>query len=153
MTGYWSDPERTAEAIDRAGWMHTGDLATMDADGYVNIVGRIKDMIIRGGENIYPREIEEFLYTHPDVSDVQVVGVPDVKYGEELMAWVKVREGATLTEDALKEFCRGRIAHYKVPRYVQCVDEFPMTVTGKVMKFKLRELAMEQLGLRQEQTA
>ena len=147
MTGYWNDPERTAEAIDAAGWMHTGDLATMDADGYVNIVGRIKDMIIRGGENIYPREIEEFLYTHPDVSDIQVIGVPDVKYGEELMAWVKVREGATLTEDALKEFCRGKIAHYKVPRYVKFTDEFPMTVTGKIQKFKMREQAVAELGL------
>jgi len=147
MTGYWNDPERTAEAIDTAGWMHTGDLATMDADGYVNIVGRIKDMIIRGGENIYPREIEEFLYTHPDVSDVQVIGVPDVKYGEELMAWVKVREGATLTEEALKEFCKGRIAHYKVPRYIKFTDEFPMTVTGKIQKFKMREQAVAELGL------
>ncbi|HKY77778.1 MAG TPA: AMP-binding protein [Acidimicrobiia bacterium] len=147
MTGYWNDPERTAESIDAAGWMHTGDLATMDADGYVNIVGRIKDMIIRGGENLYPREIEEFLYTHPDVSDVQVIGVPDVKYGEELMAWVKVREGASLTEDALKEFCKGKIAHYKVPRYVKFTDEFPMTVTGKIQKFKMREQAVEELGL------
>jgi fatty-acyl-CoA synthase len=147
MTGYWNDPERTAESIDEAGWMHTGDLATMDADGYVNIVGRIKDMIIRGGENIYPREIEEFLYTHPDVSDVQVIGVPDVKYGEELMAWVKVREGATLTEDALKEFCKGKIAHYKVPRYIKFTDQFPMTVTGKIQKFKMREQAVAELGL------
>jgi fatty-acyl-CoA synthase len=147
MTGYWNDPERTAEAIDNAGWMHTGDLATMDADGYINIVGRIKDMIIRGGENIYPREIEEFLYTHPDVSDVQVIGVPDAKYGEELMGWVKVREGATLTEDALKEFCKGKIAHYKVPRYIKFTDEFPMTVTGKIQKFKMREQAVAELGL------
>ncbi len=147
MTGYWNDPERTAEAIDQTGWMHTGDLATMDTDGYVNIVGRIKDMIIRGGENIYPREIEEFLYTHPDVSDVQVIGVPDVKYGEELMAWVKVREGADLTEDALKGFCQGKIAHYKVPRYIRFTDEFPMTVTGKIQKFKMREQAVAELGL------
>jgi fatty-acyl-CoA synthase len=147
MTGYWNDPERTAESIDAAGWMHTGDLATMDADGYVNIVGRIKDMIIRGGENIYPREIEEFLYTHPDVSDVSVIGVPDVKYGEELMAWVKVREGAELTGETLKEFCKGKIAHYKVPRYVKFTDEFPMTVTGKIQKFKMREQAVEELGL------
>jgi fatty-acyl-CoA synthase len=147
MTGYWNDPERTAEAIDTAGWMHTGDLATMDADGYVNIVGRIKDMIIRGGENIYPREIEEFLYTHPDVSDVQVIGVPDVKYGEELMAWVKVREGATLTEDALKEFCKGKIAHYKVPKLYKFVDDFPMTVTGKVRKVEMREIAVKELSL------
>ncbi|MGH9036657.1 MAG: AMP-binding protein [Acidimicrobiia bacterium] len=147
MSGYWEDPERTAEAIDTARWMHTGDLATMDSDGYVNIVGRIKDMIIRGGENIYPREIEEFLYTHPDVSDVSVIGVPDVKYGEELMAWVKVREGATLTEEQVKDFCRGRIAHYKVPRYVKFTDEFPMTVTGKLQKFKMREHAVTELGL------
>jgi fatty-acyl-CoA synthase len=147
MSGYWEDAERTAEAIDTAGWMHTGDLATMDSDGYVNIVGRIKDMIIRGGENIYPREIEEFLHTHPDVSDVSVIGVPDVKYGEELMAWVMVREGAELTEDELKEFCRGRIAHYKVPRYVKFTDGFPMTVTGKVQKFKMREQAVAELGL------
>jgi fatty-acyl-CoA synthase len=147
MTGYWNDPERTAEAIDATGWMHTGDLATMDVDGYVNIVGRIKDMIIRGGENIYPREIEEFLYTHPDVSDVQVIGVPDAKYGEELMAWVKVREGATLTEEELKEFCRGKVAHYKVPRYVKFTDEFPMTVTGKIQKFKMREQSISELGL------
>jgi fatty-acyl-CoA synthase len=147
MSGYWEDLDRTAEAIDTAGWMHTGDLATMDADGYVNIVGRIKDMIIRGGENIYPREIEEFLYTHPDVSDVSVIGVPDVKYGEELMAWVKVREGAALTEDDVKDFCRGRIAHFKVPRYVKFTDGFPMTVTGKVQKFKMREQAVAELGL------
>jgi fatty-acyl-CoA synthase len=147
MTGYWNDPERTAESIDAAGWMHTGDLATMDADGYVNIVGRIKDMIIRGGENLYPREIEEFLYTHPDVSDVSVIGVPDAKYGEELMAWVKVRQGAALTEEALKEYCKGKIAHYKVPRYVKFTDEFPMTVTGKIQKFKMREQAVEELGL------
>jgi len=150
MAGYWDDPERTAEAIDRARWMHTGDLATMDDDGYVNIVGRIKDMIIRGGENIYPREIEEFLYTHPDVSDVQVIGVPDAKYGEELMAWVKVREDATLTEEELKDFCRGKVAHYKVPRYVKFTDEFPMTVTGKIQKFKMREQAVSELGLEGE---
>jgi fatty-acyl-CoA synthase len=147
MRGYWEDPERTAEAIDAAGWMHTGDLATMDEDGYVNIVGRIKDMIIRGGENIYPREIEEYLYTHPDIADVSVIGVPDVKYGEELMAWVKVREGATLSEDQVKDHCRGRIAHYKVPRYIKFTDDFPMTVTGKVQKFKMREQAVSELGL------
>ncbi|MDQ3944984.1 MAG: AMP-binding protein [Actinomycetota bacterium] len=147
MRGYWEDPERTAEAIDAARWMHTGDLATMDRDGYVNIVGRIKDMIIRGGENIYPREIEEFLYTHPDVSDVSVIGVPDAKYGEVLMAWIKVREGAGLTEDEVKDYCRGRIAHYKVPRYVKFTDGFPMTVTGKIQKFKMREQAVAELGL------
>jgi fatty-acyl-CoA synthase len=147
MLGYWDDEERTAEAIDRAGWMHTGDLATMDEDGYVNIVGRIKDLVIRGGENVYPREIEEFLYGHPDIADVQVIGVPDTRFGEELMAWVKVRDGAELTEDAVKEYCRGRIAHYKVPRYVRFTEEFPMTVTGKVQKYRMREIAVAELGL------
>jgi fatty-acyl-CoA synthase len=147
MRGYWNDPERTAEAKDAAGWMHTGDLATMDDDGYVRIVGRIKDMIIRGGENVYPREIEEFLYGHPGVADVQVIGVPDERYGEQLMAWIVPKEGVSLTEDDVREFCRGRIAHYKVPRYVKFVDSFPMTVTGKVQKFRMRELAIEELGL------
>jgi len=151
MLGYWDDPERTGEAIDAARWMHTGDLATMDADGYVNIVGRIKDMVIRGGENVYPREIEEFLYTHPDVMDAAVHGVPDARYGEEIMAWVQLREGATLTADELREFCRGQIAHFKVPRYFKFTDEFPMTVTGKVQKFKMREQAIEELGLAKEQ--
>jgi fatty-acyl-CoA synthase len=153
MLGYWNDPERTAEAIDRAGWMHTGDLATMDEEGYVNIVGRSKDMIIRGGENVYPREIEEFLYTHPDVADVAVIGVPDEKYGEEIMAWVQLREGAGASGDDLKDFCKGKIAHYKVPRYVKLVDEFPMTITGKVQKFKMREAAIEELGLHEVVTA
>jgi fatty-acyl-CoA synthase len=153
MLGYWDDSERTAEAIDRGRWMHTGDLATMDADGYLNIVGRIKDMVIRGGENVYPREVEEFLMGHPDIADVQVVGVPDARYGEELMAYVIPRGGAELDQEAIAEFCRGRIAHYKVPRYVQCVSEFPLTVTGKVQKFKLREQAVEQLGLHEVQTA
>jgi fatty-acyl-CoA synthase len=147
MLGYWEQPDKTAEAIDAAGWMHTGDLATMDTGGYVRIVGRIKDLVIRGGENIYPREIEEFLYTHPDVADVQVVGVPDPKYGEELMAAVRLRAGASTTEEELKDFCRGTIAHYKVPRYVRFVDEFPMTVTGKVQKYKMREEAVQVLGL------
>jgi fatty-acyl-CoA synthase len=147
MTGYWNDAERTAEAIDADGWMHTGDLAVMDEDGYVNIVGRSKDMVIRGGENIYPREVEEFLYTHPDVVDVQVIGVPDERYGEQLLAAVRRRPGATTTEDDIRDFCRGKIAHYKVPRYVRFVDEFPMTVTGKVQKYKLREQAIEDLGL------
>jgi fatty-acyl-CoA synthase len=147
MRGYWNDPERTAEAIDPSRWMHTGDLAVMEDDGHVKIVGRIKDMIIRGGENIYPREIEEFLYTHPAVADVQVVGVPDVRYGEELMAWVVLRDDALLTEDELKDFCRGQIAHFKIPRYIRFVDSFPMTVTGKVQKFKMRETAIEELGL------
>jgi fatty-acyl-CoA synthase len=147
MRGYWNDAERTAEAIDAGGWMHTGDLATMDGDGYVKIVGRIKDMVIRGGENLYPREIEEFLYTHPSVADVQVVGVPDERYGEELMAWVIARPGASLTEEELREFSRGKIAYNKVPRYIKFVESFPMTVTGKVQKFKMRETAIQELGL------
>jgi len=147
MLGYWADEERTAEAIDRAGWMHTGDLATMDADGYVNIVGRSKDMVIRGGENVYPREIEEFLYTHKAIVDVAVFGVPDDRYGEELCAWIQVREGETITEEEVREFCKGRIAHYKVPRYVRVVDTFPMTISGKVQKFKMREAAVKELGL------
>jgi fatty-acyl-CoA synthase len=147
MLGYWEQPDKTAEAIDAAGWMHTGDLATMDAGGYLRIVGRIKDMVIRGGENIYPREIEEFLYTHPAVADVQVVGVPDPKYGEELLAAVRLNPGATLTEDELRDYCRGKVAHYKVPRHVRFVEEFPMTVTGKIQKYKLREEAVSALGL------
>ena len=147
MLGYWNDPERTAEAIDGEGWMHTGDLAVMDVEGYVNIVGRIKDMIIRGGENVYPREVEEFLYSHPDIVDVQVIGVPDAKYGEEIMAWVRVREGATLSRDDVAEFCQGKIAHFKVPRYVHVTDEFPMTVTGKVQKYLMRGASIELLGL------
>jgi fatty-acyl-CoA synthase len=147
MLGYWDDAERTAEAVDRAGWMHTGDLATMDDEGYLNIVGRSKDMVIRGGENIYPREIEEFLHTHEDVADVQVVGVPDARYGEELCAWVIVRAGASLDEDGVREHCRGRLAHFKVPRYVIFADEFPMTITGKVQKFKMRDASIERLGL------
>jgi fatty-acyl-CoA synthase len=149
MLGYWEDPERTDEAIDRAGWMHTGDLATMDDEGYVNIVGRSKDMVIRGGENVYPREVEEFLYTHEHIADVSVVGVPDERYGEELCAWVIVRGGAELSEDAVREFCRGRLAHFKVPRYVLFTDEFPMTVTGKVQKFKMRDDSIERLGLQE----
>src|SRR4051794_6446553 len=153
MLGYWEDAERTAEAIDRGRWMHTGDLAVMDADGYLNIVGRIKDLVIRGGENVYPREVEEFLMGHPDVSDVQVVGVPDERYGEELMAFVVPRAGADIDQAAIVEFCRGKVAHYKIPRYVRCVDEFPLTVTGKVQKFKLREQGVEELGLREVQTA
>ncbi|HLH64735.1 MAG TPA: AMP-binding protein [Solirubrobacteraceae bacterium] len=147
MAGYWNDPQRTAEAIDPDGWMHTGDLATMDEQGYVNIVGRSKDMVIRGGENVYPREVEEFLYGHPLVADVQVIGVPDERYGEELMAWIVPRAGATLDAAAVREFCEGRIAHYKIPRYVKLVDSFPMTVTGKVQKYKLRERAIAELGL------
>jgi fatty-acyl-CoA synthase len=147
MLSYWDEPEKTAQAIDAAGWMHTGDLATMDDDGYLNIVGRIKDMIIRGGENVYPREIEEFLYTNPDVVDVQVIGVPDEKYGEEIMAWIKVRPGSTLDLEAVRAFCQGRIAHFKIPRYVHIADDFPMTVTGKIQKFKMREASIELLGL------
>jgi fatty-acyl-CoA synthase len=147
MLGYWNDPIATAEAIDTARWMHTGDLATMDPDGYVNIVGRSKDMIIRGGENVYPREIEEFLYTHPAVADVQVIGVPDEKYGEEIMAWVQLKDGQQVSSDELRDFCRGTIAHYKIPRYWKFVDSFPLTVTGKVQKFKLREAAIEDLDL------
>jgi fatty-acyl-CoA synthase len=147
MLGYWDEPEKTAEAIDAARWMHTGDLATMDDDGYCNIVGRIKDMVIRGGENVYPREIEEFLYSHEDVSDVSVVGVPDDRYGEELCAFVVPRSGASPTEDSIRDFCRSRLAHYKVPRYVVFTDGFPMTVTGKVQKFKMREDAIARLGL------
>jgi fatty-acyl-CoA synthase len=147
MLGYWDQPDKTAEAIDAARWMHTGDLATMDGAGYVNIVGRSKDMIIRGGENVYPREVEEFLYTHPAVEDVQVIGVPDARYGEELCAWVRLRRGQELTEDELRAYCAGQIAHFKVPRYVRFTDEFPMTVTGKVQKFKMREVSTAELGL------
>jgi fatty-acyl-CoA synthase len=148
MLGYWDDAEKTADAIDSDGWMHTGDLAEMREDGYCNIVGRIKDMVIRGGENIYPREIEEFLYRHPDIEDVQVIGVPDERYGEELAAWIKLREGATpLDADGVREFCTGRLAHYKIPRYVLVVDEFPMTVTGKIRKVQMREETAARLGL------
>jgi fatty-acyl-CoA synthase len=150
MIGYWDNPEKTAEAIDTNGWMHTGDLAVMDNEGYCNIVGRIKDMIIRGGENVYPREIEEFLYTHPAVADVQVIGVPDVKYGEEIMAWVKLNdsdEAQSTSTDDIREFCRGKIAHFKVPRYVKFTEDFPMTVTGKVRKIEMREVSIVELGL------
>jgi fatty-acyl-CoA synthase len=148
MLGYWEEPEKTAEVLDRARWMHTGDLAVMDSEGYLNIVGRIKDMVIRGGENVYPREVEEFLFTHPDVVEAQVIGVPDERYGEELMAWVRLREGAEpLTAEALRDFCAGKLAHYKVPRYVKLVDSFPMTVTGKVRKVEMREVSITELGL------
>jgi fatty-acyl-CoA synthase len=147
MLGYWNNEAATREAIDPARWMHTGDLAVMDDDGYLNIVGRIKDMVIRGGENVYPREVEEFLYGHPAVSEVQVIGVPDEKYGEEIMAWVRLRPGAQVDGDALRAFCHGKIASYKIPRYWKFVDGFPMTVTGKVQKFKMREAAVEELGL------
>jgi fatty-acyl-CoA synthase len=148
MLGYWEQPDKTADAIDRARWMHTGDLAVMDDEGYLNITGRIKDMVIRGGENVYPREIEEFLYTHPDILDAQVIGVPDARYGEELMAWIRMREDTTpLTAEAVREFCTGKLAHYKIPRYVHVVDEFPMTVTGKVRKIEMRERSVTLLGL------
>jgi fatty-acyl-CoA synthase len=146
MRGYWNSPEQTAEVLVN-GWMHTGDLAVMDSEGYLAIVGRSKDMVIRGGENIYPREVEEFLYGHPDIEDVQVVGVPDAKYGEELLAAIRLRSGATLTEEDVREYCRGRLAHYKVPRYVRFVSEYPMTVTGKIQKFKIRDAAVAELGL------
>ncbi|GEL22186.1 fatty-acyl-CoA synthase [Pseudonocardia sulfidoxydans NBRC 16205] len=148
MLGYWEQPDKTAESIDASRWMHTGDLAIMDSDGYLNITGRIKDMVIRGGENVYPREIEEFLYTHPDILDAQVIGVPDVKYGEELCAWVKLRDGVReLTAENVREFATGKLAHYKIPRYVVVVDEFPMTVTGKVRKVEMREKSVELLDL------
>jgi fatty-acyl-CoA synthase len=147
MLGYWNNPEATANAIDPARWMHTGDLATMDEEGYLNIVGRIKDMIIRGGENVYPREIEEFLYTHPKISDVQIIGVPDPKYGEEIMAWVQLKAGESATTEEIREFCQGKIAHYKIPRYVKFVESFPMTVTGKIQKFVMRQQSIEELGL------
>jgi fatty-acyl-CoA synthase len=153
MLGYWEMPERTAEAIDEARWMHTGDLAVMDTAGYVNIVGRIKDLVIRGGENVYPTEIEGFLHTHPDILDVQVIGVPDARYGEEVMAWVKQRDGAEpLTADSLREFCTGKLARYKIPRYLKVVDSFPLTVTGKIRKVEMREQSILELGL-QEQAA
>ena len=147
MLGYWRQPDKTSEVIDAARWMHTGDLAVMDDDGYLSITGRIKDMVIRGGENIYPREVEEFLYTHPDILDAQVIGVPDAKYGEELMAWIRLRPGAThITAESLREFCTGKLAHYKIPRYVHITDEFPMTVTGKVRKVEMREKSVEILS-------
>jgi fatty-acyl-CoA synthase len=147
MLGYWENDAATREVVDQARWLHTGDLATMDDDGYVNIVGRIKDLIIRGGENIYPREVEEFLYTHPAVADVQVIGVPDERFGEEVCAWVVLKHGAAIDEEELREFCRGKIARYKVPRYIRFVDSFPMTVTGKIQKFKMRELEIAERGL------
>ncbi|MBV9112475.1 MAG: AMP-binding protein [Hyphomicrobiales bacterium] len=153
MLGYWEDVERTSEAIDRAGWMHTGDLATLDENGYCNIVGRLKDMVIRGGENIYPREVEEFLYRHPKIEAVQVVGIPDHRYGEELCAWVKLKSGETALAEEIRAFCKDQIAHYKIPRYFRFVDEFPMTVTGKVQKFIIRERMMEELKLIEEETA
>ena len=153
MKGYWNDAEKTGDAIDEAGWMRTGDLATMDAERYVNIVGRLKDMVIRGGENVYPREIEEFLYSHPKIQDVQVIGVPDPRYGEEICAWIKLKAGQTATPEEIREFCKGQIAHYKIPRYIEFVPEFPMTITGKIQKFVMREQTIKKLGLKKETTA
>ena len=153
MLGYWADPARTASVIDAARWMHTGDLATIDADGFCNIVGRIKDVVIRGGENVYPREIEEYLYSHPAIQDVQVFGVPDERYGEEVCAWIKLRSDASLTEDDVRQFCQGRIAHQKIPRYVRFVEAFPMTVTGKMQKFIMRQTMENELGLQEAHTA
>jgi fatty-acyl-CoA synthase len=147
MKEYYNNPEATSLAIDKDGWLHTGDLGILDEEGYCKITGRLKDMVIRGGENIYPREVEEFLYEHPSISDVQVIGVPDLKYGEELMAWIKLKNGCRVTPEEIKEFCRGRIAHYKIPRYIKFVDEFPMTVTGKIQKYKMREMSIKELGL------
>jgi fatty-acyl-CoA synthase len=153
MLGYWDDPEKTADSLDKAGWMHTGDLATLDADGYGNIVGRLKDMVIRGGENVYPREIEEFLFRHPKIESVQVIGLPDPKYGEELCAWVKLKPGEATTAEEIQAFCKNQIAHYKIPRYIRFVDAFPMTVTGKVQKFIMRQEMIEELHLAVEKTA
>jgi fatty-acyl-CoA synthase len=153
MRGYWNDEEKTRESIDPAGWMHTGDLATMDDDGYCNIVGRVKDMIIRGGENVYPREVEEYLYRHPKVQDVAVFGVPDKKFGEQVAAWVKLRGGESATEAEIRDYCREQIAHYKVPAYIRFVDDFPMTVTGKIQKFVMRDAMVDDLGLSIDKTA
>lgn len=146
MLGYWNDKEKTKEAINAARWMHTGDIAVMDEAGYINIVGRIKDMIIRGGENIYPREIEEFLYAHPKISDVQVIGIPDPKYGEEVMAWVKPKENESLTAEEITAFCKGKITHFKIPKYYKFTNEFPMTVTGKIRKVEMRAISIKELG-------
>jgi fatty-acyl-CoA synthase len=146
MLGYWNGAEQTAEAIDRARWMHTGDLGSMDENGYIAITGRSKDMVIRGGENVYPREIEEFLYSHPVIADVQVFGVPDEFYGEELCAWIRLKSGAEATEDDIRAYCRGRITHFKIPRHIRFVDSYPMTVTGKVQKFVMREIMSQELA-------
>tara|TARA_B100001175_G_C19081854_1_gene436244 strand:- start:117 stop:578 length:462 start_codon:yes stop_codon:yes gene_type:complete len=153
MLGYWENPEGTSAAIDSNGWMHTGDSAVMDEEGYVNIVGRIKDMIVRGGENIYPVEIENFLMSHADVESVQVTGVPDLKYGEELIAWINLKAGRVLLEEDIREFCKGKVAHYKIPRYVRFGDDFPMTVTGKIQKYKMRKISIKELGLEEQETA
>jgi fatty-acyl-CoA synthase len=146
MRGYYGDPEATGKAIDAQGWLHSGDLGTMDADGYLRITGRLKDMIARGGEKIFPAEIEEFLFTHPKIAQVAVFGVPDPRYGEEVMAWIQLRSGETASADEIRTYCQGRIAHYKIPRYIEFVDEFPMTVTGKLQKFRMREIAAQKLG-------
>jgi len=153
MIGYWNDREKTAEAVDEEGWMHTGDLATIDDEGYCNIVGRIKDMVIRGGENVFPREIEEYLFRHPKIEDVQVIGVPDPKFGEEICAWVKLRAGEASSREEIVAFCKGQIAHYKIPRYVKFVDSFPMTVTGKIQKFEMRKAMIAELNLAEAKTA
>ena len=153
MLGYWSDEARTRDSVDAEGWMRTGDLATIDAEGYGNIVGRVKDMVIRGGENVYPREVEEYLYRHPKVQQVQVFGVPDPKYGEELSAWIVLKPGQSATEEEIRAFCKGQIAHYKIPRYVRFKEELPMTVTGKAQKFKMRAAMVEELGLKEAKTA
>ena len=153
MRGYWDDDAKTREAIDSGGWMHTGDLAVIDGEGYCNIVGRVKDMLIRGGENVYPREVEEFLFRHPKIKEVQVFGVPDEKYGEEVCAWVVLKPGQTATEDDIRDFCKGQIAHYKVPRYVRFKEALPMTVTGKPQKFIMRDEMIRDLGLKQQRTA
>jgi fatty-acyl-CoA synthase len=147
MKGYYNNPEASRGAIDQAGWLHSGDMATMDESGYCRITGRVKDMICRGGENIYPREIEEFLYSHPAISDVQVIGVPDCKYVEQVAAWIKLKDGAVCDADGIRSFCKGRIADFKVPRYVKFVDSFPMTVTGKIQKYKMREASIQEWGL------
>ena len=146
MKGYYNNDEATREAIDHDGWLHTGDVAIMDEEGYIDITGRIRDMVIRGGENIYPREVEEFLYTLPGIADVQVVGVPDEKYGEELVAWIILKEGANLTEASVREYCKGKISFHKIPRYIEFVNEFPMTASGKIMKFKLQEMSLKKIG-------
>jgi fatty-acyl-CoA synthase len=153
MLGYWDEAEKTKDVLDASGWMHTGDIAVIDDEGYCNIVGRIKDLVIRGGENLYPREIEEFLYKHPKIQDVQIFGVADDRYGEELCAWVRIRAGEALTAEEVRGFCQGQIAHNKIPRYVEFVDEFPMTVTGKIQKFVMREHVEKRLGLKAAKTA
>jgi fatty-acyl-CoA synthase len=153
MPGYWGDPKKTAENIDQARWIRSGDIATLDEEGYCKIVGRLKDMLIRGGENIFPREIEEFLFTNPKIEDAQVIGVPDPKYGEEVCAWIKLRPGKTASAEEIREYCKGEIAHFKIPRYIKFVEEFPMTVTGKVQKFVMREKMVEELGLDEAKSA